>query len=374
MNAAIAALRSRTPRRPTWSETASIVIPVVFAVAIAYTEVGARHADVLAYDFWRNVWSFDRDVLAGISPYREPAGSAAVDDSGVYPPFAPLLFMPLALLPYAPAAALWSLGLLASLGLALWLVGVRDWRCYAWLPVSLPVLNGFLILGNITVLLTLCFAVAWRWRERPLLAGVALGAAFVAKPFLFPLVVWLLATRRYRAAATATVTTALALGVSWAAIGFDGLLDYPRLTQVVADRYQSEGVSTVAAAVDLGLSETTGRAVGIGLGLALLALGAGLARRPDGDLPAFSLSIGATLVLSPVAWYHYLVLLLVPAAIRFPRLGAIWFLPLVFWISQGPLLFLAVATFILTATTLRTNAVTGLAAIFAGRLRSERIR
>ena len=80
MNAAIAALRSRTPRRPTWSETASIVIPAVFAVAMAYTEVAARHADVLAYDFWRNVWSFDRDVggaavLTG-AHFCGPTGSA----------------------------------------------------------------------------------------------------------------------------------------------------------------------------------------------------------------------------------------------------------------------------------------------------------
>lgn len=374
MKAAIVALRSRTPRRPTWSETASLVIPAVFAVVIGYTEVAARHEDVLAFDFWRNIWSFDRDVLAGISPYREPAEFEVADDTGVYPPFAPLVFMPLALLPYAPAAAIWSLGLMGALGLGLRLVGLRDWRCYAWLLASLPVLHGVLMLGNITVLLTLCLALAWRWRERPILSGIALGAAFAVKPFLLPLVVWLLATRRYRAAAATLVTTALAVGVSWAAIGFDGLVDYPRLTQVAADLYQSQGVSTVAAAVDIGFSETAGRALAISLGLALVVLVARLARRHDGDMQAFSLSIGAALVLSPVVWYHYLVLLLVPVAIRFPRFGPIWLLPVVLWVSQGPWVFLSVSALMLTATTLRTNAATGLVAIPTGQLSSERIR
>jgi len=364
---------ARTRRRFTSVQTAGLVLAVL--LVIGYTLFATGGEEPLAYDFWRNIWGFDRSVLAGASPYPAPlAEIVARDDLGVYPPFAPLLFMPLAFLPYTAAAAVWSLALVSALGLALWLVGLRDWRCYAWLLVSLPVLHGVVTLGNITVLLTVCLALAWRWRDRRLLAGIALGAALAVKPFLLPVIVWLLATRRYRAAAAAAVTAALAVAVSWAAIGFDGLLDYPRLTRAVANVYESQGVSTVAAALDVGLPAAAGRAFGTAIGLALLALAVCLARQRHGDVRAFALSIGAAIALSPVVWLNYVLLLAVPSAVRFPRLGPIWLLPLLFWISQGPWLFLVITALILTATTLRTDAVTGLTAITSGRLRPERIR
>ena len=50
------------------------------------------------------------------------------------------------------------------------------------------------------MLLMLPVAVAWRYRDRARIAGIALGVAVAAKLFVWPLVVWLLLTRRFAAA------------------------------------------------------------------------------------------------------------------------------------------------------------------------------
>ena len=61
---------------------------------------------------------------------------------------------------------------------------------------SAPVIDSVRI-GTLTPVLLLLVAVAWRWRDRRWVASGALAAAIAFKLFLWPLVVWLLATRRW---------------------------------------------------------------------------------------------------------------------------------------------------------------------------------
>ena len=63
----------------------------------------------------------------------------------------------------------------------------------------------------------------WRWRDRPWAAGGPLALAVAFKLFLWPFVVWLAATRRYRAAIIAAALATTYTLVAWAAIGFEGL-------------------------------------------------------------------------------------------------------------------------------------------------------
>jgi len=78
-----------------------------------------------------------------------------------------------------------------------------------------------------------------------------------------------------------------------------------------------------------------------------------LARRRDGDRLSLGAAIAAALLLSPIVWLHYFVLLLVPLALARPRLSAAWILlPLPFWFAtangqshgRAPLIALALAT------------------------------
>ena len=177
------------------------------------------------------------------------------------------------------AAWLWLCVLGVAMFGSMWILGVRDWRCLV-LAVTSPVVVHGLWYGNLTVLLVLPIALAWRCRDRARLVGIAVGAAVAAKLFVWPLVVWLLLTRRFRAAAWAAGSAVvLALG-AWALVGFQGMSDYPSLLRAVQDVYavRSLSVSTVAGA--LGASVPAAVAVAAVVGLACLALAAWLVRNP----------------------------------------------------------------------------------------------
>src|SRR5581483_7342074 len=100
-------------------------------------------------------------------------------------------------------AAVFVVGSAAAVPAALWLLGVRDWRCYGAAFLWPPVLSGVAI-GTISPLLLLGVAACWRLRGRGgLVAAAALTVA--AKLFLLPLLVWLWVTGR-RAVAVAALT------------------------------------------------------------------------------------------------------------------------------------------------------------------------
>jgi hypothetical protein len=71
------------------------------------------------------------------------------------------------------------------------------------------------------------------------------------------------------------------------------------------------------------------RAVVVAIGVLLLAFAARCARNPDWtpreqDRRSLTIILAASLVLSPVVWNDYFVLLLVPVALARPRLSALW--------------------------------------------------
>ena len=50
---------------------------------------------------------------------------------------------------------------------------------------------------------------------------------------------------------------------------------------------------------------------------------------------SFGLAIAAALVLSPIVWRHFFVLLLVPLALSRPRFDAVWLIPIGLWVGDG---------------------------------------
>jgi hypothetical protein len=280
-----------------------------------------------AIDFRTGVWQPAVDVLHGISPYP-PAEHLRAQDGmpSIYPPFIALLAMPFGLLSYGVASVAWTVILMAALALTLWLLDVRDWRLYGAVFLLPPMIDA-LMLGQVEILLLLASALVWRYRDRWPVAGLALGAAMAVKPLMFPLLAWLLITRRVRASlASVAVALALALG-SWTVIGFAGMRSYPALLQAWNHLYAGCGVSIGALALKLGSGSGLAKALPLVVAAALLALAWRLARSSDGDRRAFAAAVGAIVVAAPVVWSHYLVYLIVPLALAAPRLGWRW-LPL----------------------------------------------
>jgi hypothetical protein len=266
------------------------------------------------------------DVLRGASPYAFQG-----DRTFAYPPFLAYVVAPLHPLASSTAALVWMLLSLAAIVLALWLLELRDWRCYALVGVFLFTRSA-IDLGTVEPLLLLAVAAAWRWRDRLLQPAVAVGIAIVLKLFLWPLAVWLALMRRVRAAA-ASIGIAIGLAfISWAAIGFAGLGHYPSVLAKLADHESSSSYSVVALGVRAHLPLLAARIVSVLVALALLAAAAWVARDErrsvrDRDVAVLTLTLAAALAASPIVWVHYFLLLLVPLVLARPRLSLLWLVP-----------------------------------------------
>jgi Glycosyltransferase family 87 len=290
----------------------------------------------LGFDY-KPLWEASRHVLDGASPYPRPEAWALHDEQQfVYPPLAAFLFAPLAAFPFAVAAPLLAVIEVAATGLTLRVLGVRDWRCYGVALLWYPVLQNFL-LGSITSLLALGLAVAWRYRDSRRIAPVALAVLIAAKIFLWPMLVWVGASRRWLTSVRALGLAVTGIFLSWAVIGFAGLGSYLRLLEELSRLEQWKSYSAVALGMGLGLTAGDSRALALtACALVLVAIVLVQRRgREDADRQAFVLAIAAAFLFSPIVWTHYLALLVVPIAITSRTLSPIWFVPLAMWASYG---------------------------------------
>jgi len=292
-----------------------------------------------AFDF-RQFWQGARDIVDGISPYPSRDLLQSADDSlgpvGIqevfrfpYPAPCAWLLVPFGMLPFNVAATVFTVLAAAAIPAGLRLVGVKDVRILT-LAFGFATVGGAIRLGTLTPALFFACALAWRYRDRRWIAATATALAVVMKMFLWPLTIWLVATRRLAAGFAAMGLVAGATIVGWAAIGFAGLASYPelldKLTGVVADR----GYSMVALGTQLGLTEGAAQALPYAIGVPILA-GAVIVGRRGRERESFTLALVASIVLTPIVWQHYFTLLLLPLAIARPRFSWVWLIPLAYW-------------------------------------------
>jgi hypothetical protein len=332
----IALVSSSRPVRPkpriAW--LASIVffgcLPALTMIAVFVATV---QDDTIAMDF-RQFYRAAEVILDGVSPYL-PAGVPLAEWGGPYPypPLPALTAIPLTVLPLDVAGLLVMGSLVGAVLATLWALDVRDWRCYGLAFLWPPVISAIQT-GNVTLWLGLAAALAWRFRDRRVHPSAAIGITLAVKLFLWPLVVWQGATRRYAGAVLSCVVGAGLLVLSWAVLGFAGLLDYPDLLRRLEETVGEDSYTAYIVGLDLGLPSPAARAVWLALGLVLVA-GIVLVGRRGGEQKAFILAIAASLALTPIVWLHYFALLLVVVALARPRLGALWFVPLALVITPG---------------------------------------
>lgn len=313
-----------------WRFTWLGLAPLAFAGLVMYAE---SKLGLLGFDFKGTIWQPGRDILVGHSPYPQPlASELSSGNPSVYPPLALVVTLPFALLPFAAAYAAWTATLAASVLASLRILGVRDWRCYTLSLGACPIVFG-LALGNVVILLVPIAAVAWRYRNDPRWSGLAVGAGIALKLVLWPLLVWFVATRRWRAALLAGCFAGLATLAAWAPLRFDGFRDYPQLIGVNNDIYASHSWSMLAGLVGLGLSSSVAATVASLVGAALLLSTFPVARHADGERRAFCIAVVASIALLPIVWPASLALLLVPLAVSAPRADRSWFLLMTLWIG-----------------------------------------
>lgn len=341
----IAQVSAGWPRSPGWRGALNaprtvleafcfVLLPLTGPAMIAAYLIGAYkpRPGVLAGTYYpdggflfdlHTMWQAGHDVVTGHSPYPF-----------VYPAPAAFLMAPFGALPWTAAVVAFTLTLIAGLVLALRLLGVRDWRCYAVALGAMPMASSIMI-GTLSPLLALGAAIAWKYRDRRWVVAAAIVGVVVTKIFLWPLAIWLVATRRYRTAATTVVLgIAVTLG-SWSILGFSGLREYPHRLGSIAGLEQDKSYSPFALFRSLGLSTGSSRLAVLGLTLAALAAIIAVARGKDGDRRSFIVALVAGLLASPIVWLHYLVLLIVPLALYRQRLSAAWLIPLAYWFLPG---------------------------------------
>jgi alpha-1,2-mannosyltransferase len=298
----------------------------VFAVVALAKSVGNHYAA----DFHGGIWRASQAILGGHSPYASPNADRLFRLLNPYipPPLLAILAIPLAVLPFWLASLLWSAVCAGAFVAALWLLGLRDRRAYVLALCSFPFVES-LEVGGPEPLLALGVAAAWRYRDS-WRGAVCVGAVIAAKLLAWPLIIWLLVTRRIRCALIAIGMAVGTLVASWACIGFKGLVAYPRLVAADARAFERISHSVVSAAMRLGASEHVAVAV-------MLAVAAGIASAivrvtKGSDRGWFTAAIAFGLFASPLVWMHYLVILFVPLAIaRYPSRGA-WLLTAGLWL------------------------------------------
>ncbi|MGD8682394.1 MAG: glycosyltransferase family 87 protein, partial [Chloroflexota bacterium] len=271
-------------------------------------------------------WGYDFQAYADAAVRLEATGSLYQAETleGPYRPgpyglymYAPPLGIavtPLTALPLDTAITVWYLLHVVALVTACLLLPVPGWvRLAAFGVAALSfAATRDLVLGNVSVLLLLPLAAAWRWLDQPA-GAVAQALAMSVRPMLGILLVWQLLRRQWRAVAWTLGSGLVLIVLTLPVVGIEGYREY--LTVLVnlggvtgVERNDDLSSTLLALGADEGLAEL---ALLAGYGVAIAAIV--LSLRRDAEL-GFVVTATASLLLSPLLWDHYLTMLVLPAA------------------------------------------------------------
>jgi hypothetical protein len=261
----------------------------------------------------------------------------------VYAPPLAVLLAPMTAFPFDTVALAWLALHIAALVAACALMPVRvpiRLAAFAAAAFSSPLLVD-LNLGNVSTFVLLVAAIGWRWLDRPQ-AAVALAAGLAIRPQLVVVLAWWLVRRKLGLVVSTLLAGVVLVLVTLPFVGVGSYLDFVRVVR----NDQVAGVlhngSLESAALLLGFSgvlPTLAFFAG-----ALVAIGAILfSLRRDAEL-SYAVTVCASLLLTPLLWGHYLLLLLIPAALLAQR-GRPWALalPLLGWLPDGAISIAALA-------------------------------
>lgn len=367
-------------------------------------------------DFFQE-WASARNLLEGLPIYSDhnltinkylwdPRDRPPLVRVNAHPPTSVLLALPLASLDFFTAFRIWNLGSLAVFALSLWLVckslriPFAAWSIWPLTAVLLlfDPLREQLRQGQLSAVLALLVVGAWVAERsgRYRLSGSLLGVAVAIKLFPGFLVIYYAFRRRWRIVSSAAATLALLSGLTLVVLGWGAYRDYAlhvlpefQWFRVGWDNASITGfwsklfdpaperVRQVFLTEPLLYSPLIARAGALISSLALVAILAwsvrGVRSRTEEDRD-FGLAVTAMLLVSPITWSHYFLLLSVPLALVWTKLPqarlwkasflvivcALWARPAVIWSACGLTHRAATPAEALTALSCQLYALLGL--------------
>ena len=305
------------------SRTALLWLPAALAALITAWAVLARPAHVRLSDLGVYTGAVE-GLTHGASLYDFiSAGNAPF----TYPPFAGLVFLPLADVPAWPLQLAWTLATIVTVaGLAL-LLGRRAPAYALVLVLSAPV-SSDLKYGQVSLFLAALIALDLLTLRHSRWQGLLIGLAAAIKltPLIFIPLLWFADRRRAAVLASATfaacgVLAAVALpGDSWR-FWTTEISHVSRLGYITSVGNQS--LNGALLRVELSAPVRSAVVLVAGGVIAALALHRATRRARDGDwFSALVLTGAASVVLSPVSWTHHQIWLVLAALL--PVRGPAW--------------------------------------------------
>jgi hypothetical protein len=364
---------------PRWGRLVLVMVAFVACMVQVRPFIrGLRPQPGILHDFYQE-WASARNRLEGL-PIYSPQDESAVRYVGfdpststfpiieynAHPPTSVLLALPLAWMNYSDAFLAWSVLSLLALVATGWLIARQlSGALTVWsiLPLAALALwcNGFrqqMNQGQLNVVLLLLLTGVWAAdrSDRPIWAGVLLGAAAAIKLFPGFLFVYFLARRQWRALAAGTGAVLVLAGLTVAVLGADCYRDYVTIALPSLTKYRVYWPNLSLTGFWHKLFNSAGSHVIPLWQNPALAWGATLASdavvtmltawcaarsRTAGERDlAFALTLITMLLVSPITWDHYFTLLFLALFLlwiwlphRSAARGAFWLLVIGLWLQ-----------------------------------------
>lgn len=280
-----------------------------------------------------------RDLAAR---YLAPLGYLDKPYPTPHPPSVGVLFLPFLLVDYPSAVRIWfgiqltclvcGLGLVireARLAVRLRWAPVIGFALLGWAPVVVDLGLGQLTMALFALLVAAQVALG---RDRGVLGGGLLGLALLVKPIAWPWLLPLLWLRQWSAVLTTLTVVVLGFAIPSLRIGFGASFEYlthvlPSVSALYAIEPTNISLWTVGPRLfggtvggspnggpPLVASPEAARLVGFGVPLLVLALSAVWLRSRPPLRTALGVMTCVSILVNPISWQYYLVLLLLPAA------------------------------------------------------------
>jgi hypothetical protein len=337
----------------------AIMVSIVF-IPMYVIELSGRNDRIT--DFFQD-WASARNFLEGLPVYSNHRvtiprylGKTDLDESdffvdvNAHPPTSILLFVPFAALPYPDAQFTWnalSLGMFAASLMLVWQrlrlpCSVRSvFPAIVLLLPCAPILMN-IDLGQMNFLLLLILTGVWvaDRADREILAGALLGTSVSIKLFPAVLFLFFLVKKRRRTVASGLVSIAMIAVLTVSVLGIQSYISYVNIVLPHIAKYRALWLNLSLPGYWRKLFDpareypfiqpitrnpflsNTAIIVTCTILIGVLAWSIARARtRTELDL-SFGLTMTAMLLVCPLTWDHYLILLLIPLAmawIHLPR-------------------------------------------------------